>query len=526
MTPERLPESGMNNRWFRYNDSDAVLVFVHGVLSDSRSTWLYTVPEDCSAHRYWPALIASDRRFKGIAIYLAGYHTATDIAAYEVGDCANEVFGALRREVGGCPPVMGKAKITFVCHSMGGIVVRRVLVEREAEFKEKQVGLVLIASPSIGSGIANWLDYWLWLYNHEQGRQLRWGNEELVDLDKKFKELVDQKRVPELSGVEFFENRFIFHRKWLPAPGKVLVVDKESAVRYFPDPKQIPGSDHYSISKPNGIDHLSHVFLFDFLRDNDLLPTHVPPGPGGESLEASVVAKVKVGGRAGLPEEGSGLDIELEITCKNKTSGPVVMNEKYVLPVRHASDCSAFAHNRGPLTTRFVNNRVEVEFTDSHTSQAPTIVQGGSYSWTLKFKTPGLFEAGKDRAILCGPYLVNPLHVYQGVSIASHDFQYTFSFMKPEPWWGWLFMENYVVQTNDRKVVSTCKRYWDRTDCEFADFTLAPPTDKGSGNLKIYFARIYRPRSKLFAVVTFFGGMVSGILASAFAYFAFRWLFR
>ena len=317
--------------------------------------------------------------------------------------------------------------------------------------------------------------------------------------------------------LSFSKIRFVFHRKWIPAPGKVLVVDKESAVRYFPDPKQIPGSDHYSISKPKGIDHLSHAFLFDFLRDNLLLPTDPLAGvsiAGGESLEASVVAKVKVSGRGGLPEEGSGLDIELEITCKNRTSRPVVMNEKYVLRVRHASDCSALAHNRGPLTTRFVHNQIEVEFTDRDTSQAPTIMQGGSYSWTLKFKTPGLFEAGRDRAILCGPYLIKPLYTYQGVPITSHDFQYTFSFMKPEPRWRWFFMENCVLQTNDRKVVSTCKCHWNRTDCEFAKFTLVPPADKGSGVMHIYFARIYRPRSKLFAVVRYLGGMVSGILAT------------
>ena len=93
MTPERLPEAGMNNRWFGYNDADAVLVFVHGLLSDSRSTWLYEASEESSANRYWPDLIQSDRRFKGIAIYLAGYHTATDIAAYEVGDCATKCSG-------------------------------------------------------------------------------------------------------------------------------------------------------------------------------------------------------------------------------------------------------------------------------------------------------------------------------------------------------------------------------------------------------------------------------------------------
>jgi pimeloyl-ACP methyl ester carboxylesterase len=519
MDPNRLPKAGVNNRWFRSSDSDAVLVFVHGVMSDSRTTWLYEPPGHPSASCYWPGLIEADSRFKGIAIFLAGYHTAAHSGPYGFRDCANEVFGALGRDVDGCRPVLGKAKITFVCHSMGGIVVRDLLVKHAAEFQEKQVGLVLIASPSYGSELANTLDNLLWLYNHVQGRHLSWGSEQLVELDADFRELLEQKRIPRLAGIEFFENRFLSYPKWAPAPGKVVVVTKESAVRYLPEPRQIPESDHSSICKPDGVHHASHGFLLDFLKDNALLPTDLPPVPataGGGNLEASVVAKVKVGGDAGLPQESSGLEIELEITCTNKTPDPLVMSQKYLLPVRHAYERSAFAQSRGKLTTRFVHNRIEsdnrieVDFTDASTGQAPAIAPGASYSWTLKFKTPGLFEAGRDRAILCGPYFIDPLHVYQGIPIASHDFQYTFSFMKPEPRWWWLFMENYVVQTNDRKVASTYKHHRDRTDCEFAKFTLAPPTDGASGNMKIYFARVYRPRYRLIAALILVVGLILG----------------
>jgi len=95
---EQLPQSGTNNLWFRYNASDAALVFVHGVLSDSRGCWLHHDKKHSEKSRYWPDLIASDSRFNNVSIYLAGYYTAPDSGPYEIRNCADEVFKALKRK--------------------------------------------------------------------------------------------------------------------------------------------------------------------------------------------------------------------------------------------------------------------------------------------------------------------------------------------------------------------------------------------------------------------------------------------
>jgi len=44
-------------------------------------------------------------------------------------------------------------QVLFVCHSMGGIVARKFIVSREADFSGpgQAVGLFLVASPSLGS---------------------------------------------------------------------------------------------------------------------------------------------------------------------------------------------------------------------------------------------------------------------------------------------------------------------------------------------------------------------------------------
>ena len=68
----------MNKGWWHYSDADAVLVFVHGVLSDNEAAWSYKDKRNPENNRYWPTLIQSDKRFKNIAIYLSGYHTDVD----------------------------------------------------------------------------------------------------------------------------------------------------------------------------------------------------------------------------------------------------------------------------------------------------------------------------------------------------------------------------------------------------------------------------------------------------------------
>jgi tetratricopeptide (TPR) repeat protein len=280
MDENRLPQPNENNLWYRYNDRDAVLVFVHGVLSDSRGCWLYEDDETKKPVSYWPDLIESDVRFKEVGIYLAGYHTAVDSGDFPIQQCAQQVYAYLKtQDPESRQPVMDKQKIIFVAHSMGGIVARYLLCEQREAFKGKQVGIVLIASPSYGSQLASSLDEVIYHYNHEQGKQLKWGNAILKDLDQRFKNLKESGQMPRLFGVEFFENRFMIRWKWLPLFARTKIVTEESAARYFGYAKQIGGSDHSSICKPKTAADLVHQYLLEFLQDKDLLPSQVTIAP-------------------------------------------------------------------------------------------------------------------------------------------------------------------------------------------------------------------------------------------------------
>jgi len=258
-TPLALPPSGTNNVWYHTNDSPSVVVFVHGILSDSRGCWL---DQSGAAPTYWPRLVVDDSRLQNPSVFLGGFYTAIDAGQFGIQDCAKELLNGLSvpdSDLNVTP--MEKKRIVFVCHSTGGIVVRYMLKRYREKFTEKEIGLVLMASPSYGAKLADLVGGLAAFYDNQLGLHLKWGNDVLRNLDDEFKELVDGKAIPNLVGIEACENHFVFHRKWLP--DRMFVVEREAAGRYFAV-RMLQNTDHFSIVKPNGVDHPSHKFLVEF----------------------------------------------------------------------------------------------------------------------------------------------------------------------------------------------------------------------------------------------------------------------
>lgn len=260
---ERLPGPAQNNLWYEYNEADVVIVFVHGILSDSRSCWLRKGSQS-QEDVFWPELIASDPRIGRVPIFLGGYYTSVDSGSYDIGDSAQELMSSLEREdLQRRPPPIAKQNMIFVCHSTGGIIVRYLLDHYYDRFRSKKVGLLLIASPSYGSILANKLGGLTRFYGQALGIQLEWANTNLQLLDERFKTMIDEKRIPNLVGAEAFENHFVVHRKWLP--DNIKVVDELSAGRgYFGRPILLRNTDHFSCVKPGSVEHPTHELIVDF----------------------------------------------------------------------------------------------------------------------------------------------------------------------------------------------------------------------------------------------------------------------
>src|SRR5262249_20898800 len=173
----KLPTGRENNFWYVYNKSDTVFIFVPGIFSNSLQCWTYVDKHDPEKSCYWPDLIRKDDRFDSPAIYMSGYFTKPSAGDLGISQSAQIVFNALRQtHLMGRPGPLSRRKIVFVCHSTGGIVTRYLIRQHCDDLAGKAVGLVLIASPSLGSIEANKLQSLAKFYNNQLGLQLRIGD--------------------------------------------------------------------------------------------------------------------------------------------------------------------------------------------------------------------------------------------------------------------------------------------------------------------------------------------------------------
>lgn len=276
-----------NNSWYFYNDnSDTALVFVHGFFSSSQACWTNT-----KANSFWPDIVLNDKRVPPTSIYLGGYFTDVDSGAYGVRECSKELFDSLKRpsELNEKSPIEFK-NIIFICHSLGGIVTRYMLECFRESFHDQKIGLILMASPSIGSDYANKLTKVASFYRNRAALQLKINSELLSDLDGRFKKFLTSRKPESFLGVEAIEHVSFLHCRWLP--GFEPIVAAHSASRYFADHKIIPKSNHSSIVKPADNKHQSHILLIDFLRDF-FSKAGSPPRPNGPSIASHIIRSVQ-----------------------------------------------------------------------------------------------------------------------------------------------------------------------------------------------------------------------------------------
>ena len=245
----------MKGRWIQDAGVDAAIVFIHGILSDGEECWKH------ENGTFWPELIAEEAALSSVGVYLFKYKTGVFSATYSLGDAVDSLGEHLRLD-----NVLSRRQIIFVCHSMGGIVARRFLVKNAVELidADKEFGLFLIASPSLGAKYANWLRPMARLLGHTQADILRFSqtNTWLNDLDRDFMKLRDSNRL-KISGKELVEDQFIvargiWHRQ---------VVEPPSGARYFGNSTKIPNSDHSSIVRVEDGSTHQHRLLLEFVRE-------------------------------------------------------------------------------------------------------------------------------------------------------------------------------------------------------------------------------------------------------------------
>lgn len=249
-----------NNSWLCCpSHADIAIIFVHGLNSDASKCWKSV------NGAYWPSLIVEDPLFHRCAVFLGGFHTNLNSGRYDIAQCSEELQRALEFCGFGERSPLSFSNVIFVCHSLGGIVARRLLESNSSAFTSKNVGLVLIASPSLGSTYGTRFKNLASLFKHKVILSLRKDSAEIVDIDNRFRSMLARGTIPALVGAEAVEHRSVLSPKFFPELWKPIV-EPMSASRYFGPTQIIANTDHSTIVKPNSLKHESHQFLSHFYQ--------------------------------------------------------------------------------------------------------------------------------------------------------------------------------------------------------------------------------------------------------------------
>jgi Putative serine esterase (DUF676) len=163
-------------------------IFVHGILSSGETCWQN---ENGS---YWPTLLKEETSLSSLGIYVFSYQTGIFSGSYRLGDIVDALKEYMRLD-----DVFKSDRLIFVCHSMGGIVVRKFILDQAVELINagKSIELFLVASPSLGSTYADWLSPLAKMFGHAQADAFRFvrTNAWLMDLDKEFTNLKEARQL-------------------------------------------------------------------------------------------------------------------------------------------------------------------------------------------------------------------------------------------------------------------------------------------------------------------------------------------
>jgi hypothetical protein len=258
----------MHGEWVRKPAGETSVVFVHGILSSGEKCWRN------SNGAYWPELLEQEPALAELGIYVYTYQTGVFSGTYSISDIVDD----LKERLFNLDNVINNHQIIFVCHSMGGIVVRKFIVERILDIKKENlsIGLFLVASPSLGSDYANYVNLLSNLVGNAQANALGFSQENnwLNDLDKEFKNIKESGEL-NMHGKELIEDKPVIFKKLF----KKQIVEPFSAAKYFGNPYKVPGSDHSSIAKPENREAIQHRLLVEFIKkiaqQESTSPAHV-----------------------------------------------------------------------------------------------------------------------------------------------------------------------------------------------------------------------------------------------------------
>jgi predicted alpha/beta-fold hydrolase len=255
------------SQWYQEPEADKpVVIFVHGILSNGSRTWM------SGAQEGWARLLAGDAAFRGWGIVVANWYSTVFSESRTLEQEAEGLYNELQTPLNGEKVPFAAKKIIFIAHSMGGLVVRQMLVQHQELCESAEISVVTLSTPALGANIAALLAALSTATQHAQALALRPSSEVLATLHSAFKKFVG-KHTKNVTGIELVEELLVAQRVRMPLQKQIRrltdqgppLVSYDDQGKYFGDPVIIHGTDHASIARPKSRRERSYQVVKEFL---------------------------------------------------------------------------------------------------------------------------------------------------------------------------------------------------------------------------------------------------------------------
>jgi hypothetical protein len=300
------------------DEAVADAVFVHGLGGDPYKTW----QSHDRAESFWPAWLAQD--LPQLNVWTLGYEAAPLAwlgTAMPLGDRARNVLDLLGVEG------LGKRPLSFVCHSLGGLVVKQMLRAAEDSrateargIREKTCAIAFLGTPHTGSPLARYLEALSFLLRVNVNiRDLETYSTPLRDLNIWFREHHGDIRILVYFETQGIKITNLFRSRTLKVVDEISVDPGISGV--------IPigiDADHLTIAKPRSPKEQVYRGIAQFLKSG------LPVEPLNQAPSLAALAK-EYALMITTPVNGATVDAEVSLVGtfkKEPPEGSVVIVEK------------------------------------------------------------------------------------------------------------------------------------------------------------------------------------------------------
>ena len=226
----------------------ASVIFVHGLGGHAYDTWRRDAKKKAGDDAsFWPLWLAQD--VEGITVYALAYEAPPSNWLGTSMPLQDRAVNVLEILLGA--PDLKTGPIVFVCHSLGGLIVKQLLLDlqqqkdRRKEVKEllnRVTEIVFAATPHTGSRHASLLDrlrFFAW--PSTIARTLAANDPALRAINVAYRGLADERR-------NFLQHRVFYETQGTPLG---VIVDEVSSDPGLPgDPPVSIDATHISIAKP------------------------------------------------------------------------------------------------------------------------------------------------------------------------------------------------------------------------------------------------------------------------------------